>query len=356
MPVQVLVYPVRSREDAWEFLLLKRVEERNGFWQGVTGAQEEGEETEEQGGEEVEVPIANANATLRKEDWIHLDEAIIKVARARLKAVMDLTNAGLTYNMPNGMAHTVLQTERMGDVNDAVISMDGLRQAPDDRPEFDLANLPLPIIHKDFQFSLRQILASRNGGSPLDTSMAELCGRKVAEQAEKLLLGTSGSYSYGGGTIYGYTNFPNRVTRVITAPTASGWTGATLLTEVLLMRQDLVDAYHYGPYVLYFSTAWDAYLDNDYSTNYPNVSIRDRIRQVENINDVRTLDYLTGFDMLLVQMTSDVVREVIGMNVTTLQWDTQGGLLYNYKVMCIMVPQLRVDMNGNGGLNHGSTA
>jgi hypothetical protein len=244
----------------------------------------------------------------------------------------------------------------MGDVNDATISMDGLRASPDDRPEFDIQNLPLPIIHKDFQFSLRQILASRNGGSPLDTSMAELSGRKVAETAEQLLLGTAASYSYGGGTLYGYTNFPSRITRTITSPTASGWTGATLLAEVLLMRQDCTDAFHYGPFVLYFSTAWDAYLDADYSTQYPSVTVRDRIRMVEGINDVRTLDYLTGFDTLLVQQSTDVVREVVGMNVTTVQWDTVGGLMNNFKVMCIMVPQLRADMNGNTGIVHGSTA
>jgi len=299
--------------------------------------------------------VTNATATLRKEDWIHLDEMIVKVARARLRAVSDIVGAGLTYNMPNGMAHTVLQTERMGDINDASISMDGLRQGPDDRPEFDIQNLPLPIIHKDFQFSLRQILASRNGGSPLDTSMAELCGRKVAEQAEKLLLGTASSYAYGGGTIYGMTNFPSRVTRTITAPTDSAWTGATLLGEVLLMRQDLEDAYHYGPYMLYFASAWNAYLDNDYTTNYP-ITVRERIRKIEMISDVRTLDYLTGYDVVLVQMSSDVIREVIGMNVTTLQWDTVGGLMQNFKVMAILVPQLRADMNGNTGINHGSTS
>jgi dATP pyrophosphohydrolase len=38
VPIQVAVYPVRYKDDKWEFLLLKRVEDRGGFWQGVTGA------------------------------------------------------------------------------------------------------------------------------------------------------------------------------------------------------------------------------------------------------------------------------------------------------------------------------
>ena len=58
-------------------------------------------------GKEVGI-LTNANATLTKEAWLLLDEAIIKVARSRLRAVADLLSGGLTYTMPNGMAHTVL--------------------------------------------------------------------------------------------------------------------------------------------------------------------------------------------------------------------------------------------------------
>ncbi len=40
IPIQVLVYPVRKTNIYWEFLILKRVKNRGGFWQGVTGAPE----------------------------------------------------------------------------------------------------------------------------------------------------------------------------------------------------------------------------------------------------------------------------------------------------------------------------
>lgn len=42
-PVQILVYPVRWAGDNWEFLLLRRIPSRGGFWQGVTGGAEWGE-------------------------------------------------------------------------------------------------------------------------------------------------------------------------------------------------------------------------------------------------------------------------------------------------------------------------
>lgn len=306
------------------------------------------------------VAVQNATATLRKDDWKTLDTAVVRAAKPRLKAVGDLRAAGLTYNIPNGMGKTVLETETQSDISAAIVSMDGLRESTADRPVFELNNLPLPIIHKDFNFSLRQVMASRNGGSPLDTTTAELAGRRVAEEAEKLLTGTAGSYAYAGGTIYGYTNFDKRLTKTMTAPTAGGWTPETTVTEVLAMRLQAQQAYHFGPYMLYTSLAWDQYLDRDYSAAKGDNTLRDRLKMIENIQDVQTLDYLdadgTTFVMVLVQMTSDVVREVMGMDLTTVQWESKGGMQLNFKVMAIMVPQLRADQNNNTGIVHGTTA
>lgn len=42
-PIQVLVYAARVTNSGWEYLLLRRTASRGGFWQGVTGGVEEGE-------------------------------------------------------------------------------------------------------------------------------------------------------------------------------------------------------------------------------------------------------------------------------------------------------------------------
>lgn len=305
------------------------------------------------------VPSVVANGTLRKDEWKILDEAIVKAAKQRLRVVSDLRSSGLVYNIPNGMGKTVLETETVGDITPANISMDPAKDGENDRVEYDLTNLPLPIIHKDFFYSARQVATSRNLGASIDTTTGELAARRVAEEAEKLVLGTSGpesdQFSFGGGTIYGLKNFPNRITRTITSPLDGGWTGATLVQDILSMRQDSEDAMHYGPWVLYTSPAWDQYLDNDYSTAKGDNTVRQRINAINGIQDVRTADYLgTGFDMILVQQTSDVIRLVVGMDVTTVQWETHGGMRLNFKVMAIMVPQLRSDFHGNCGIVHGS--
>lgn len=297
--------------------------------------------------------VTNAPATLRKDDWILLDTAIIKAAKPRLRAVADLRSAGLQFTIANGMSRTVLEHEAQSDIGPATTSMDGLRQGESDRPQFDLRNLPLPIIHKDFSFSARQVMASRNGGSPLDTTTAELAGRRVAEEVEKLTLGVANSYSFGGGTIYGYTNFPQRLTKTLTAPTTSNHN--VTVEEVLAMRKQSTDNNYFGPWVLYYSPAWYALMDGDYDTNNRNdTTLRKRLEAIEGITAVRPADYLTGTTLVLVQQSADVARMVVGMDITTVQWESHGGMQLNFKVMTIMVPQLRSDYGSQTGIVHGS--
>jgi uncharacterized linocin/CFP29 family protein len=312
--------------------------------------------TTNSGGQLQATPTNNANATLLRLEWTLLDEVVVRAALPRLRAVADVRGRGLQMTIPNGMAKTVLQTQAQSDISPASISMDGISDSVSDRPVYNLTNLPLPILHKDFQFSARQLAVSRNGNMPLDLSMAELSARRVAEEAEQLLLGVMGQYEFGGGLIYGFTNFPSRITKTLNSPLLSAWVARTTLLDVLAMRLLSQQHLHYGPWVLYVSLAWDQYLDDDLSIYKGDLTLRDRLRRIDGIEDVVTLDYLNGYDMVLVQMTTDVVREVVGMDITTVQWETHGGMQLNFKVMCILVPQLRADFNGNTGIVHGSVA
>lgn len=305
-------------------------------------------------GKPKQVVVSNAEATLRKEDWKTIDRAVLKASQPRFKAFNYLRSSGLTYSIPNGMAKTVLESESVSDITDATIDMDGLAEGQRDRPAFDLENLPLPIIHKDFSYSARQLAASRYGnGSPLDTTHAELAGRKVAEAIEQLYLGTFGTYRFGGGSVWGLTNFPKRITTSLTMP--DGTNQKTTLNEILAMRDLAKDQHHYGPFALYFGTAWDRFLDDDYSTEYPGVTLKDRLEKVTGIDMVDTLDFLPGFQAVLVEKSTDTVRAVLGMDLTTVQWESKGGMQVNFKVMAIMVPQLRADFHNNCGIVHATT-
>jgi len=309
--------------------------------------------TQNVGGVATKVPILTRNATLRRDEWKQIDDAVTMAARERLRIISDFRGAGLTYTVPNGMGKTVLESDRMGDITPATISMDPARKSEGDRPETDTINLPLPVIHKDFFFNARQIAVSRNNGAGVDVTTAQLAARKVTEEAEKLFLGTAGTYSYGGGTVYGLTNYIGRLTKVLTHPDDSGWTPKMLVEEVLGMRQQSTDNNYFGPWMLYVSPNWDLHLDTDYSDAKGDNTLRERLKKINGITDIRTVDYLSGHQMILVQMTSDVVRLVNGMDITTLQWETDGGMRIHFKVMAIWVPQIRSDYDDQTGIVHG---
>ena len=311
----------------------------------------------------VNIPVANATS-LRKEEWIELDRQVLKCARERLRAWTDLS-AAASFGGFNAMSKMILEHETMSDPGEAIVDMDALTPGRTDAPKFQLEGLPLPITHSDFWFSSRRLAVSRNTGTPLDTTMGEAAGRRVAEQIEKTLIGTVAGATYGvaasysnAPTVFGYATHPDRLLKTnLTTPTGSN--PASTVDDVLAMRSQLYGAKYYGPYMLYHSTDWDRWLDEDYyiTSGTPSQTLRSRLRAIEGITDVRRLDFLTStYTMLMVQMTSDVARAINGMDITTVQWETSGGMRVNFKVMCIMVPQIRSDYNGNTGILHATTA
>lgn len=308
----------------------------------------------------VNIPVANATS-LRKEEWIELDRQVLRCARERLRAWADLSAAS-SFGGFNAMSKMILEHETMSDPGEAIVDMDALTPGRTDAPKFQLEGLPLPITHSDFWYSSRRLAVSRNTGTPLDTTMGEAAGRRVAEQIEKTLIGTIAGATYGvaasysnAPTVFGYATHPDRLLKTdVTTP--DGTNGATTVTDVLTMIAQAAAAHYYGPFMLYHSTDWDKWLDDDYRAT-DSRTLRQRLRQIDAITDVRRLDFLTNtYTFLMVQMTSDVARAINGMDITTVQWETSGGMRVNFKVMAIMVPQIRSDFNGNTGIVHATTA
>jgi len=93
-------------------------------------------------------------------------------------------------------------------------------------------------------------------------------------------------------------------------------------------------------------------MDKDYDSTTPGTTVRERILKVEGIMGVKVIDTLTSGNVLLVQMTSDVVRLVKGMDIQNVEWSAEGQMVTKYKVMTIQVPQVRSDQDGNSGIVH----
>lgn len=338
----------------------------------------------------VNIPVFN-DTMLSKQQWIQLTSQVIKAARYRLRAYADLSAAN-SYGGFDGMSHSMLEDQQINDVGEAVQDMDGLGDGRGDAPSWTLQGVPLPITSVNFHMSKRKLMSSQNNGmQPLNTMMAEMAGRRIGEKLETQLIGNSTGLTYGGqnnpsygrtSKVYGYLNFPQRLTYTsLTAPSAGGWTPKTTIDNILAMRQLMFANKFYGPFMIYHSNDWDQYLDADYAyvvtsgAVAPTQTLRNRLRQLPDIQDVRRLDMLfaaaptaggpgyTGmglslnpFTLIMVQMTPDVCQAVNGLDISTIQWESHGGMRLNFKVMAIQVPWLHADQYGNCGILQATTS
>lgn len=306
----------------------------------------------------------NARATLTKEQWKAMDQRLVTVARPDLRVWSDIVGAGLTYNVPDGMGTIFLQDQTITDGGTAIISMDPAVEGERDRPSFDTRSYPLPVIHGDVSFSMRQLAVSRRPGlggiaAPLDTTMLEQVTRRIVEKIELMTIGSaSQTFNYGGATpIQGLTTKTQRVTSSLTLPTDPSWTPELLLDEMLDMIQDLQDLQFNGPYGVYFSPSWMKYLNGPYSSAYNGGSLLSNLRQIDEIKWMKKIHYgLSGYQIIVFQLTPDVIRAVTGMRLQTIQWFTKGGIGWHAKVICMMIPQLRTNADNETGINHGTAA
>ncbi len=286
---------------------------------------------------------------LRKDEWILLDETVVQIARDRLILAGDLLDRNLRFDIANPLGTTRIEWERLGDFTEAEVNMSGVTEASRDRATYDLKSMPFPIIHKDFKINIRALAASRNRGESLDTTNVALAARVVAEKIDSIVMdGTT--ISQTNGQIYGYRNAPNRTTGSVTADWATA-TGAQIVGDVLSMIDDAIGDNMYGPYIMY--VPYDAFvaMGDDYKTN-SDKTIMQRVLEIPGIEAVRPTNRATAGEVLLIQMTSDVVDMVMGMEPTTLQWESHGGMITNFKVMAMMVPRIKDDKNDQSGIVH----
>ena len=317
---------------------------------------------------------------LKKEEWKAFDGAVTEVARKRLGAINDLQSAGLVYNLPNPLGHTVLEWQRMGDMEKANISMSGVQEDENEGLDFDMLSMPIPIIHKGFNLNIRHLSASRNRGTNLDTTQAELSSRVVSEEIERILF-EGHDVNYGGaGKIFGLKNAPStpvsvraRKTGTLTGilgtktGTAVSWSeqtvgltegsteaaalkGEAILNDVMNMIDTLAEDYMYGPYVMYVPTDYYLTLLKDYKDDSDKTTMS-RILELPQITAIRQSHFLDE-EVLMVQMTSDVLDLVNGFAPTLLQWYSHGGMVFHYRVMAIMWPRMKRTQKNQSGIAH----
>lgn len=303
-----------------------------------------------------DVVKANGPALLQYEEWLDIDRTVIEIAVKRLVGIKDLISAGLTHSM-GSIGQTISLWDRSSDMYPADVSMDGASAGEEDTLAYQTQQVPVPIIHKDFRLNLRRLAASRIVGESLDVTQASIAGRLVAEKSEDMLFAGS-AVVVDGHAIYGYTTFPDRNTvHIAITWSAPSKTGAEILVDVqALIAAERADQF-FGPYKLYVPATYEGVLDNDYNPGTSDTrTIRERIMQLSGIQAIEVVDRLADYNVILVQMDRNTVDLAIAQDVSTVQWQEQGGLQEKFKVLAVWVPRMKSDYDGKCGIAHGSAA
>ena len=288
-----------------------------------------------------------ANATLRKDEWEMIDAKVNDVMRERLTIVDDLRGKGLVTPVSLG---TVLRvTERLEDFAAAEISFDGDTAPQRDRPSYLRDTIAVPVIAKDFQINWRQLEASRTRGEPLDLTAAGLAARKVRDKLQDLF--TNGfAHTPAASSIPGITSAANRQQVSL----AVDWdaSGATIIADVLSMLEAAYAVSLFGPFFLYVPKNYWGVLQDDYSTAKGEKTFIQRILAFEDIEVVRPLDSLADDNVVLIQLTEDVIDMSEAQAVTTIQWE-KNPLVTNFRVLAVAGPHIKSIENDAGTTIHG---
>jgi len=303
-----------------------------------------------------EQPV-HINATLRKDEWLRVDDVVREAARERLVIVEDMRAAGLTFNV-GGLGVLISEWEKSSEITDAEITMDGETQADQDRQEFDIDGVPIPIIQKPFRIGERVLLASRTRGASLDVTTGVEAARAVARTAESMVFyGTNlGAVPSAANRyqIYGLTTFPGRATASIGDWGDSSYTPAEILDDILNMVRVLETQHrHYGPFNLYIPGAYAWRFRQDFKA-FGDRTLMQRVMAEDSIRALRVSDVLQSGEVVMVQMTSDVLDLAMASDLTTIQWASPSGWTNFFQTFMAMAPRFKDDFDSRTGILHAS--
>lgn len=295
-----------------------------------------------------------ANGTLSHEAYIKWDEKIVQVAQSRLTFIDDLNAANLVDTSFN-LGDITSNYEKISEMTAANVNMKGITSGERDILTFTEASVPIPLIYKNFQLDKRSMLAAADRpGRQLSTTHVAAATRVVAESINDSFWNGFGNIKVAGAEVFGLTNFPQRNTKTIT----NAWGGGseTPTEDVLDMIQILLDANFYGPFNLYVSKDNWTFLKRDYSDLKGDRTHMERLQAITDIANIKLGEGLDDGELVLVQMTEDVLDLVVAQDFTSFEQPQVNSFQHDFTVMTAMALRVKSDQNGNCGVVHATGA
>jgi hypothetical protein len=281
----------------------------------------------------------SVNATLRKDEWEIIDARVNEEARHRLRLVEAFRSRGLIQ--PVGVGDIERVTERLEAFTEAQVSFDADTRPEEDKASYLSDRRAIPIISHGFRIGFRQLASSERRGANLQADTAGLAARAVTHQLQALITNGIASGAPSGGGIPGLTTATNAIdVSLATAWNDSGGDpGGDPIGDTERMLEAAYAKYLFGPFVMFTPKNYWAFLQGDYK-DYTEKTYLERIRAFEDIADVIPLDDLSDDNVLLVQMTRDVMDISEAMTITTWQWQKTPAVTH-FRVLAIMGPHIK---------------
>jgi hypothetical protein len=235
----------------------------------------------------------------------------------------------------------------------------------------DIKRLPIYLTTDDFSIGIRTLKMSQRVGQPIDTSLIKQATRRVNEAIEDAALNGATTIDgqdlqVGGYKAPGLLNAPSANTNALgvdwTAANTVGTTGPLMITDVLKCIDQLQADRFYGPYNVYMGTVAGNIIEGDFKVNTSD-TIRQRLERIQAGGrplNIRVCDRMpgaaTGTQIVVVQMTSDVIEMVTGQTPVVIPWTSLDGFTLYWLVMAIMVQRVRDNYEGKSGICLGQKA
>lgn len=289
-------------------------------------------------------------SSLRKDEWEMLDAAVMRAARLKQTIVGDLRGRGLVKPIPFEVV--VSQWNTASEVTAAEESITGESRGNRGQVDFSLAGVVVPVIFKEFTIPRRVLLSSRRLGEGIDTVTAFEAGLAVAEKRESIVVDGS-SVRLGSNVVYGLTNHASILTDTAGNYGGGDWGTASNITPTIVGMLNAVQATSnrfMGPFMCYiartqYNQAALAFPSTDNNSTYV-----DRIKSLAAIEDVKPADFLAAGEVMLVQMTENVVDMVEANDIQMVEWSSGDGMTSHFKVMAVAAPRVKADYAGRSGI------
>ena len=290
---------------------------------------------------------------LKREAMTLIDDLTVNVGTDRLALVKLLIERSLTTPIADAFGVTDIEHTRVSRKGNARETMDPNSEPSFSKEDNTQVKTPVYFTMDDTSLGAREIAAA-NRGENFSTSNISQSIRAVNERVEDSSLNGSSIVS-AGGSAPGVVNAPNKATTNFVDSeswTAAGHDGEDILADVIAMFAALEANKRHGPYCLLIPSTYRNELNKDFKANSDKTTLT-RLEELVAADEqllVKAADLLPVDTVVLVQLTEDVIDLAVGMETTTVSWQSLNTWTTFFVAMAIMITRVKDDAEGKSGV------